>query len=201
MSTIPQADPRIPTETIADLTRRIGELKAELRAAQQQCWADGAEPVDDWTLRRPDGSDVKLSELFGPFTELLVVHNMGRGCNYCTLWADTARGYADRLTDPDRGRCAFVLCSADEPEVVKAFAAERGWTFPCVSGAGSDFAKTLGFASPEGKAWPGVSAFHKRPDGSIVRTGSAPFGPGDDFCPTWPLMDLLEGGIKDWKPS
>ena len=28
--------------------------------------------------------------------------------------------------------------------------------------------------------------------------GVAPFGPGDDFCPVWPMLDLLPE--RDWRP-
>lgn len=165
-------------------------LLAAVRAA-------GPEPVEDWPLRTPDDEPVSLSELFGDQTELLVIHNMGRGCNYCTLWADGFRGYAEQI----QRRCAFVLCSHDEPGVVKAFAAERGWQYRCVSGAGSGFGAAMGYVDDAGRPHPGVSAFHKDPDGAIVRTGHMPFGPGDDFCPVWPFFDLLEGGKKDYQPK
>jgi len=122
---------------------------------------------------------------------------MGAGCNYCTLWADGFRGVAEHI----RQRCAFVLCSDDEPEAVKAFADKRGWNYPCISGQGSDFARTMGYRDDKGKPLPGVSAFHKNRDGSIVRTGHTPFGPGDDFCAVWPMFDLLEGGVNGWSPK
>jgi len=171
----------------------VRNAKAELLAAIR---ARGPEPVDDHELRDLDGSPVRLSELFGEGDDLLVVHNMGRGCSYCTLWADGFRGLADHL----ERRCAFVLCSDDEPAKVAEFKRVRGWTFRCVSGAGSDFAAAMGYRGENGKPHPGVSAFHKEPDGSIVRTGHTPFGPGDDFCPVWPLFDLLKDGKGDFEP-
>jgi hypothetical protein len=48
---------------------------------------------------------------------------------------------------------------------------------------------------------PGVSAFRKLDDGTIVRTGPDVFGPGDDYGSPFPLVDLLEGGIGDWEPQ
>jgi predicted dithiol-disulfide oxidoreductase (DUF899 family) len=185
--------PPTPAAEIERLQRQINDLKARLRQARR---AAAPEPTPDHELRRPDGTPVRLSALFGEKDDLFVVHNMGRGCAYCTLWADGFTGLAPHLQD----RAAFVLCSNDAPEIAGAFAAERGWNFPVVSGAGSDFAREMGFASAEGKPWPGVSAFRRLKDRSIVRTGSAPFGPGDDFCPLWPLFDLLEGGAGDWAP-
>lgn len=182
-----------PSDEIRELQEQIQRLKARLSEARRSA---APEPVDDYQLTTTDGSPVRLSELFEGREDLLVVHNMGKGCVYCTLWADGFTGYARHL----RGRCAFVLCSNDDAETARAFAASRGWNFPVVSGAGSSFARDMGFASEDGKPWPGVSAFHRDADGSIVRTGSAPFGPGDDFCPPWPLFDLLKGGAGDWAP-
>jgi hypothetical protein len=46
-----------------------------------------------------------------------------------------------------------------------------------------------------------VSALRRAVDGSLVPTGRAEFGPGDDFCAVWPLFDLLEGGAGDWAPQ
>ena len=166
-----------------DVTKAKSALLAAIKAA-------GPETVKDWELLGTDGQAVRLSELFGEHDDLLVVHNMGRGCNYCTLWADGFRGYVDHI---DR-RCAFVLCSDDSPEIVAGHAAARGWNFRCVSGAGTGFARAMGYADEQGNPLPGVSSFHRQASGSIVRTGHMPFGPGDDFCPVWPLFDLLEGG-------
>lgn len=181
-------------DEIARLSRAVMDAKAALREAQTKA---GPEPVEDWALRDLDGSAVALSELFGDHDDLLVVHNMGKGCVYCTHWADGFRGHADAIAD----RAAFVLCSNDEPEVARDFARSRGWNFRCVSGAGSGFARAMGYLDQEDRAMPGVSEFHRRPDGSIVRTGTAPFGPGDDFCPTWPMFDLLQDGPAGWQPK
>lgn len=157
----------------------------------------GPERVDDWQLRALDGEPLTLSQLFGEHADLLVVHNMGKGCSYCTLWADGFRGFADHLAR----RCAFVLCSDDDPETTKAFATQRGWNFRCVSGADSDFARSMGYKDEQGRPYPGVSAFHRDKDGSITRVSHTPFGPGDDFCAVWPLLDLLQDGPNGWTPE
>ncbi|MEO1131052.1 MAG: DUF899 family protein [Planctomycetota bacterium] len=193
MATTEATDTRMMTEEIRRLTQDVIDAKARLRDAQR---AASPERVKDWTFRAIDGSDVRLSALFTTHDDLIVVHNMGRGCNYCTLWADIARGYADHLDD----RCGFVLCSNDPPEVAHAFARERRWNFRVVSGRDSGFARAMGFMDDKGNPWPGASAFHKNEDGSIVRTGTVPWGPGDDFCPVWPFFDILDGGKKGWEP-
>ncbi|MEX0876185.1 MAG: hypothetical protein WD114_01890, partial [Phycisphaerales bacterium] len=53
----------------------------------------------------------------------------------------------------------------------------------------------------KGNPHPGGSAFHKTSDGSIVRTGHMPFGPGDDFCAVWPMLDLIKDGKGEWEPA
>lgn len=185
-----------PTDTapeIAALQRQLFELGSKLAEARRNA---PHEPVEDYILRDPDGAEVTLASLFGDKGELLVVHNMGESCPYCTLWADGLNGVTDHLNS----RAAFVLCSADDPATLKAFAASRGWRFRTVSGAGSAFAKDMGY-EVGGKPHPGVSAFQRKGDGTIVRTGTAPFGPGDQFCALWHLFDLLPGGPGDWQPK
>jgi hypothetical protein len=62
----------------------------------------------------------------------------------------------------------------------------------------------MGFDHGENGAhdyWPGISAFHREPDGTIVRTGKDFFGPGDDYCPPWRMFDLLHGGSGNWEPK
>lgn len=180
------------TTQIKELETKIMELKAELNKARQE-----AEPekVQDYPFEGPDGS-VSLSELFGDKDDLLVVHNMGASCNYCTLWADGFESIYRHI----EGRCAFVLASPDAPDEQAKVAKARGWTYRIVSDATSDFTTAMGY-KPDDSYWPGVSAFHREEDGSIVRTGTAIFGPGDDFCPTWHFFDLLRDGAKGWEPS
>lgn len=181
-------------EQIKALQNEVMSAKQKLREAIE---AQTPEPVEDWELRGLNGCKVNLSRLFGDKSELLVIHNMGRGCNYCSLWGDAMMGIAPHLMQ----RCGFVLCSNDPPEVVRAFREVRGWDFPCVSGHGTGFARAMGYADEDGNPYPGVSAFHKQPDGSIVRTGDMPFGPGDDFCAVWPMLDLVRGGKGEWEPA
>lgn len=179
---------------VEQLEKQIHELKEKLTAARRTA---SPQTVKDYTLARPDGSAVKLSGLFAGKSDLIVIHNMGRACPYCTLWADGFQSLADHL----QNRAAVVVVSPDEPAVMKEFAASRGWRLPMASCAGSTFAADMGFEPEPKKYWPGVSGFKKKSDGSIVRTGKAIFGPGDDFCSLWHLFDLLEGGAGNWEPK
>jgi predicted dithiol-disulfide oxidoreductase (DUF899 family) len=181
------------TEEIAALEKEIFELREKLRKARASA---APERVSDYQFTRSDGSSVTLSELFGPSDDLIVVHNMGRSCVYCTMWADGLNGVVDHLAN----RGSFVVASPDEPSVQTEFAVSRNWEFPMVSSAGNTFFDDMGFEK-DGKPWPGVSAFHRQDDGSIVRTGKAHFGPGDEFCSVWHLFDLLDGGPGEWQPK
>lgn len=153
-------------------------------------------PVEDYTFQDTTGP-VNLSDLFGARQDLLVIHNMGKSCPYCTLWADGFIGLYPHLNN----RAAFAMVSPDDPQTQKEFGDSRGWPFRMVSSQGSTFSKDMGYESPEGKYHPGVSAFRKDEDGSIRRISSAPFGPGDEFCGIWHFFDLFEDGANEWQPK
>jgi predicted dithiol-disulfide oxidoreductase (DUF899 family) len=151
--------------------------------------------VSDYPFDSARGK-VKLSELFGAKSELFVVHNMGKNCPYCTLWADGYNGVYEHLAD----RAAFVVSSPDAPAIQSEFAKSRGWRFPMVSHQGTDFAADMGYRGPEGGYMPGVSVFQKKGD-RILRVSESPFGPGDDFCALWHFFDLLPAGPGEWHPK
>lgn len=186
--------PGMTSPETVQLMTQILDLKKQLVEAQRRI---PPQPVGDYRFRRLDGSEVALTELFGDKDDLLLVHNMGRTCPYCTLWADGFEGLKRHLLE----RAGFALVTPDSPEVAGEFARQRGWTFPILSATGSTFAADMGFEPEAGHLWPGVSAFRRREDGSVVRTGSSVFGPGDDFCAVWPLFDLFENGANGWEPS
>jgi predicted dithiol-disulfide oxidoreductase (DUF899 family) len=151
------------------------------------------EPVKNYTLAGPAGP-VKLSSLFGRRRDLVVVHNMGRTCPYCTMWADGYNGLLPHLED----RAAFAVVSPDPPKVQQAFARRRGWKFRMVSAQGSKFTADLGFMDGDDPL-PGVSGFRRKGE-KIYRIASASFGPFDPFCAAWHFFDLLAGGVGDWAP-
>lgn len=181
------------TSRIQELEAQIEQLKQELSKARRET---KPERVSDYTFQSSEG-DISLSKLFGERQDLLVIHNMGKSCNYCTMWADLLPCQLRHL----ERRAAVVVISPDAPETQRAFAAERGWTMRMVSDQGGQFTPDMGFKTDTDGYWPGVSAFHKESDGTIVRTGKAVFGPGDDFCPPWHFFDLLQGGAGDWEPN
>ena len=92
--------------------RKLGELKRRRPP----------EPVEDYALIGP-GGPVKLSALFDGHCDLIIVHNMGRRCPYCTMWADGYNGLRPHLEN----RAAFAVVSPDSLKVQQAFAQSRGW--------------------------------------------------------------------------
>jgi predicted dithiol-disulfide oxidoreductase (DUF899 family) len=182
---------KLGSERIAEYRRRIADLRAQLRAAQAEI---EPEEVKDYEFKRAGDGSIKLSSLFGGKDTLLVIHNMGSSCPYCTLWADGFNGVFEHL----RNRAAFVLSSPDAPEKQQSFAASRGWRFPMVSCGGTTFPQDMGYWD-DGHPVPGVSVF-KRDGARMLRVSDTSFSPGDDFCSVWHFFDLIPEGAAGWQP-
>jgi predicted dithiol-disulfide oxidoreductase (DUF899 family) len=157
-------------------------------------------PVDpSWTFDTAAGQRT-LADLFGNQNDLILIHNMGRSCSYCTLWADGIHGYLTHL----QSRTAVVLVNADPLPVQQEFAASRGWTIPMASDSSGACTDGLGFATmKDGKRYlqPGFSTFHRSSDGTIEHIASDLFGPGDLYMPVFPMIELLRDGQGGWEPQ
>ena len=185
------------TETdkqIDDLEYQLQEIKGKLAELRRQ---RPREEVTDYRLLDCEGREAALSSLFGEHGKLILVHNMGRQCSYCTMWADGFTGMLPYL----QSRAAFVLTSPDLPDTQKKLAQSRGWNFPIYSTHGTSFTVDMGFDNGDEGLMPGVSVFVKEADGKIYRVSRAEFGPGDDFCPVWHFFELLPEGIDGWEPK
>lgn len=174
-------------EEIAKNRAKIRELRKNLPR----------EEVGDYQFTDKNGNAVSLSSFFGDKNDLIVVHNMGKGCPYCTLWADGFNGEYLHLED----RAGFAVVSPDNFEVMKEFAEGRNWKFNILSNAGGSFTKDMGYEDDKGSPHPGMSTFHRDTDGKIYRISHAPFGPGDDFCAVWYMFDMLQDGANGWQPK
>ncbi len=178
------------SKELSDKSKKLAELKQALEP----------QDVDDAGFQTLDGGKTTLLELFGDKQDLILVHNMGASCPYCTLWADGLNGLRAYLSD----RAAFVVSSPDAPAAMKSFREKRGWQFQMVSIAGTRFAHEQGFAEDKDGTtyWlPGVTTFRRTEAGKIQRIGQAAFGPGDSFCSVWPLFDMLHQGPGEWQPK
>jgi predicted dithiol-disulfide oxidoreductase (DUF899 family) len=182
---------RDTTAKLAALRGQIAELRKEMRAAQA---AVEPEPVENYSFATETGP-VRLADLFGDKDTLIMIHNMGASCRYCTLWADGFNGLLPHL----QSRAAFVISSPDAPDKQVKFRDSRGWNFRMVSHQGGNFAAEMGYRGENG--WrPGVSVFQKR-NGKIVRVSDQGLGPYDDFNALWHFFDMIPGGAGDWVPQ
>lgn len=189
------------TQKTADLKQQIENLQKEILDKKKRLIELKhnlpPEKVENHSFRAWDGTEPDLADLFGDHDELILIHNMGKRCPYCTLWADGFNSLRHHLEN----RAAFVVASPDDTDTQKEFAAGRDWKFKMVSYGDNSFVKDLGFLHDKDDYWPGVSAFKKDDDGKIYRTAWSYFGPGDDFCSVWHLFDLLEKGPDGWEPQ
>lgn len=184
--------------TIKELETQLYNLKQELAKARQE---SDPEPVKNYTFQTPTG-DKKLIDLFGDKTELFVIHNMGESCSYCTHWADTLEPTFGHIAEVAK----VVLCTPDDLDQAQKFAKSRNWNYDLVNDIDRTFTRDMGYIQTymeDGKevsgVWPGISAFRRETDGSVVRLNHTSFGPTDDFCPTWHLLDLIQE--SDWQPN
>jgi len=180
------------TQRLTAFRGQIAAIRSEMRKVQA---AIEPQEIRDYVFAAERGG-LRLSDLFGDKRDLLVIHNMGRACVYCTLWADGYNGVYDHLAS----RAAFVVCSPDPPSTQKEFAASRGWKFRMISHEGTSFAEDMGYRANGGGWLPGISVF-RREGQRILRVSDAACGPGDDFNALWHLFDLLPGGAGDWRPK
>jgi predicted dithiol-disulfide oxidoreductase (DUF899 family) len=179
------------SEKLAHYRQQIADLRGKMRKLQQSV---EPEEVSDYEFSTGEGK-VHLSELFGDNEYLFVIHNMGAGCRYCTLWADGFNGILPHIEN----RAAFVVASPDEPAAQQKFSTARGWHFRMVSYGDTGFARDMGYRGDDG--WlPGVSVFRKRGQ-RICRVSDTRFGPGDDFCAIWHFFEMLPEGPSDWQPQ
>ena len=172
------------SDETAELEKQIFELHKKLATKRKELTP---KDVTDYEFQKNNGSAVKLSDLFGDNEHLILIHNMGSSCSYCTMWADGINGIYRHLET----KAAFVFNSPDSPAHQAEFAEKNGWKFNIVSSEKNSFNKDLGFESPDGKPQPGVSTFSKDADRKIKLIAQSYFGPGDPFCSIWHFFDML----------
>ncbi|MEJ2089127.1 MAG: DUF899 family protein [Gammaproteobacteria bacterium] len=176
---------------IAELEMQIMELNGKLQALKRSYV--GPE-VPGYTFATLSG-EVSLRDLFGDQDKLLVIHNMGQGCRYCTLWADGFNGLLPHL----ESAMSVVLVSRDDPELQRRFASSRGWRFRLASHGGGDYITEQ--TVMEGQSnMPGAVVYER--DGEVIRRrNAAVFGPGDLYCAMWSLLGLAGLGEAEWTPQ
>jgi predicted dithiol-disulfide oxidoreductase (DUF899 family) len=171
-----------------EIQEKIAKLN-ELRKAAPPA------PVKNYRFKTLDG-EVALLDLFAGKTTLFAIHNMGQGCRYCTLWADGLNAFLPHL----ESEFAVVLLSKDPPAVQRAFANSRGWRFRMASHGGGDYMQEQTVHKAADNNMPGMVCYQRQGD-QIVRKNSTPFGPGDLYCPVWPILALAGLGEENWTPQ
>ncbi len=139
--------------------------------------------------------EVTLLELFGDRQHLLVIHNMGQACRYCTLWGDGINGVLAHLEDA----MSVVLVSKDPPKDQRNFANSRNWRFRLASHGGGKYISEQ--TVMEGQANMPGAVLYERLEKQVFRRHGAIFGPGDLYCPAWHLLALAGRGADDWTPQ
>ncbi len=176
---------------IADTEKKILELVAKLNELQQ---ANPGNEVGNYEFDTLEGKRTLL-EFFGDRSTLLVIHNMGQGCRYCTLWADGFNGFIPHL----ESAMSIVLVSKDSPMKQRQFANSRDWRFRLGSHNGGDYIKEQ--TVMEGMDnMPGAVVYERKGE-KIIRKNSCVFGPGDLYCSMWGLLGLAGLGAESWTPQ
>ena len=173
-----------------------------------------------WVLLEQDylfegeSGQVRLSELFGGHSQLIIYHFMygedwEAGCPSCSFWADNFNTIGAHLGARDAG---FAAISIAPIEQLAKYKRRMGWEFTWVSSKGNSFNKdfAVSFSDEErsrGKAnynfntatfpsseAPGISIFVRGENTEIYHTYST-FGRGLDMLNgTYHYMDLLPKG-------
>jgi predicted dithiol-disulfide oxidoreductase (DUF899 family) len=183
---------RQASKKLATYRKGIADLREKMRATLAET---EPEEVRDYEFSTPKGKR-KLSDLFGKSDELIMIHNMGRKCPHCTMWADGFNGIYHHLVN----RASFVVSTPDPPAVQAEFAKSRNWRFPIVSHDGTSFAVDMGYRDKDGGWLPGISIL-RREGKRIVRLSDAGFHPLDDFSTVWHILELFPEGPAGWSPK
>jgi predicted dithiol-disulfide oxidoreductase (DUF899 family) len=176
---------------INDIEREIFELTAKLNELRGQSQGVEVKNYGFETLNGP----TTLLDLFAGQDKMLLIHNMGQGCRYCTLWADGLNGFVPHL----ESAMSLVLVSRDTPELQRRFANSRGWRFNLASHGGGDYIHEQTVVEGEDNM-PGAVVYERKGD-VIFRKNSCVFGPGDLYCPIWNLLAMGGMGEQGWTPQ
>ena len=179
------------SDEIAKIEKQLFELTAKLNELRK---TNSGDEVQNYTFKTLDGK-VTLLEMFDESDRWLVIHNMGQGCRYCTLWADGFNGFLPHL----ESAMAVVLVSKDSPKVQRAFAISRNWRFRLASHGGGQYIQEQSVMEGERNV-PGAVVY-ERAGSRITRKNSAVFGPGDLYCSIWNLFGMAGLSGAEWTPQ
>ncbi len=157
---------------------------------------------------------VRLSELFDPGKDTLVLYsymygpNMATPCPMCTSILDALEGSHEHVTQ----RVNLAVVAKSPIERIREFTDARGWRrLRLLSSAANTYNADYHGETADGAQWPMLNVFAKR-EGRIHHTYGtelmfAPKEPGQDFrhvdsiWPLWNVLDLTPDGRGDFRPK
>ena len=179
------------TEEIKVIEQQLFELTTKLNELRKTV---SGEEVANYSFATLNG-EISLLDMFGDKDRLLLIHNMGQACRYCTLWADGFNGFLPHL----ESAMSVFLVSKDSPSTQRTFAGSRNWGYRLASHGGGDYVSEQTVMEGETNM-PGAVVYERDGD-SITRKNSAIFGPGDLYCSAWNLLGLAGISAADWTPQ
>ena len=181
----------MPNNEIRDIEQKIHTLMERLAKLQQ---SNRGNEVINYSFSTIEG-EINLLDLFGEKDKLLLIHNMGQGCRYCTLWADGFNGFLPHL----ESTISVVLVSKDTPQLQRKFANSRGWRFRLASHGGGEYIQEQSVMK-DSNNMPGAVVYERDGD-KIYRKNDCVFGPGDIYCSMWSLLGLAGLNETSWTPQ
>ncbi len=179
------------SDDIQALEKKLYELTTKLNELRKE---NAGDEVANYTFSTLNG-DVTLLDMFGEHDHLLLIHNMGQGCRYCTLWADGFNGFLPHL----ESAMSVFLVSKDAPALQHTFANSRHWRFRLASHGGGNYIQEQTVMAGQDNM-PGAVVYQRNGD-RIVRKNATVFGPGDQFCSLWNLLGMAGLSEADWTPQ
>lgn len=195
--------------------RRVTEAVAEARRALPPGGAVPEDYVFQEAGAHGEPTDVRLSELFAPDKDTLVLYSfmfgpeMDAACPSCTSFLDAFDGAARHV---DQRVNLAVVAKSPLPRIL-AHARDRGWRhLRLLSSAGNDYNRVYFGESEGGDQLPMLNVF-RRDDGTIRHFWGSELmfatpEPGQDprhsdtIDPQWNLLDFTpEGRGTDWYPE
>jgi predicted dithiol-disulfide oxidoreductase (DUF899 family) len=150
--------------------------------------------INNYTFQTLLGKTTLL-DLFGKKDKLLVIHNMGQGCRWCTSWADGINAALPHLEN----LFSVVLVSKDSPEAQRTMALNRNWKFRMASHGGQEYISEQTTEAGQNNM-PGL-VFYQREGNKIFRKNATTFGPGDAFNPLFHIVTLGGIGMEEMTPQ
>jgi predicted dithiol-disulfide oxidoreductase (DUF899 family) len=175
----------------------------------------GGEIAEDYVFEEKPGVTVKLSGLFRPGLDTLVLYSfmfgpkMKQPCPMCTCFLDSLNGAAPHASQ----RINLGVVAASPVERILEFARQRGWNnLRLLSAAGNTYNRDYRGETADGDQLPLLNVFAQRA-GKVLHFYSTELlfetpdrGENerhlDMMWPLWNLLDMTpEGRGEDWFPK